>query len=142
MYWGNEDKKLFNSVLREQKEKTKTCALAPYQDLLIFFFIKRHKKSRDKNQQDIFWPSTKPLNMANLFFKKESICLMHRFSLLLFSLSLFFFHQPLPSTTQLINFLSSVPQYLYYCRYTYYKFSRVLKHMVAVITLYLKLKED
>ena len=65
------------------------------------FIYWKTKKWLDQNHPDKFWRSTKPLNMANLFFKKESLCLMHRFFLLLFVLSLFSFHPPLPLNTQL-----------------------------------------
>ena len=59
----------------------------------VFFFclLKGTEKWLDQNHPDKFWPFAQLLNAANLFIKKESLCLMHRFFLILFVLSLFFF---------------------------------------------------
>ena len=82
VYWGTKDR-IFFPYMDIERIKRKVCVLTLYQD---FFFIERDKKWLDYNQS---------LNMANLSFKQESLCLMHRLLLLL----LFSFHPPpLPDT--------------------------------------------
>ena len=91
----------------------------------VFFFclLKGTEKWLDQNHPHKFWPSAQLLNAANLFTKKESLCLMHRFFLIFSVLSLFLFCFVLfcfllffcSLNTWLKNIiLSLVPQYKYY----------------------------
>ena len=51
----------------------------------IFLYSDWIRKNTDQKQRRI-WTLPHSVNMANLFFKKDSLCLMHRFFLLLFVL--------------------------------------------------------
>ena len=95
----------FSCVLRKQK-KNKACFLALYQDVLIFSLLK------DTKNDSIKTTPCKALNMANLFFKKESLCLMHRLLLLLFVLFPPTFFSKY--TTKKYIILSSFSQYIYF----------------------------